>query len=187
MATHLQFLFLSLITIEASLNDNILRVKNLNGLSSHTKEYQQIFSPRYVNGHHIIHNVHVVDDIGKFFKLEYEALHPSNTDILKIDHPIHKNNTHSLSCHDDENNTIVLNFNSNATASDYFQKIKMSLSNPLQIQLLTASYEWGCFNEYYRRYESLIRKVTDITIDTKMSNNLILNTVHETLFQSHPT
>eukprot|EP01083_Nonionella_stella_P120111 359631_1 len=177
MATHITFLCFVSVLILTTLAHPILHVDNLNGLSSLTPEYESIFLPHYVSkhGNHTKHNIHVMDRFGKYLKLSYEAIHPPNTDILKIDDPIHKINIESVSC-DDNDNTITLHFKTNVIALQYYHQIHSSLSTPNQSYYITASHEWGCINPSNQRYESIIRQVTSIKLD--IHKQLILTITH---------
>eukprot|EP01084_Bolivina_argentea_P262658 444256_1 len=151
----------------------LLKIRNLNGLSPiFTPEYEQIFKPHYFDEtkKYYKHNVHVTDEYGKFMKLYYEAQHPSNAHILKMDQTLHKINIKSMVC-DDEN--IELQFKSSLITNEYFENIRKVLSMSNNNYFITAGHEWGCQNAQ-GRYESILRKITDV--DVEEDQVLILQT-----------
>eukprot|EP01084_Bolivina_argentea_P303038 523146_1 len=142
----------------------LMKIKNLNGLSAFTPEYADIFTPQYTdeNKQQHKHDVHVIDQFGKYMKLYYEAKHPLNTFILKMDEKIHKTNIEAIVCKHDADNSIELYFKYDLIANEYMKQIESTLNNPEKTYFITAGHEWGCTNPN-GRYESILRKVIRIT------------------------
>eukprot|EP01083_Nonionella_stella_P096873 272369_1 len=155
-----------------------IEIRRLHDLS--LEEYENIFAANYADSHGklVHHDIHLVDELGKFIKLSYQSQHPLNTEIIKLDDTEHSEQIQSLSCSTvhDEDRSIKLTFKSPQMATQYYNDITSTLSNEPQRHFISGSLKWGCINPETNIFEGILREITAIHRASKTELTLFTQT-----------
>ena len=98
-------------------------------------------------------------------KLRYEATHPQNTKILKLDQL--KEEIDSVVCEEDDDNTIEVEFKDIQTVESYYSDIDKYTMTKGEYYI-AGSYKWMCRDKNTGSYAPLIRHITSIKFDAEI-------------------
>lgn len=159
------------LAVADDISSKYVKVDSLDALSGdqHHQIFQPILQSSTTNG--AKHDIHVEDIFGKFMKLRYQATHPDNTKIFKLDDV--KSDIMSVVCQQDEINTIEVEFAETQTAELYYSDINKYIKTKGEYYM-AGSYRWMCKDKNSNQYAPLIRHITGIELDA--SSQIIIFT-----------
>eukprot|EP01084_Bolivina_argentea_P077334 140255_1 len=161
---------------DANIPTKIINVHSINALSF--EDRSTLFEPTtYLSSKTAQHNVHILDNFGKFLKLKYNSKHGDHINIFELKANL-KNNIKSVQCINDTKNTIKIKFTDQNTANKYDTDIKNHIDSQEKNEFyVTGSALWKCYNKQEKKYTPIIRKITSSNVT---ENELLLTTKYAT-------